>query len=144
MLKGKRAYICSPLSAKTREERLYNMGLAKASLDTVREVFHCRTYASHAYLPLMLDDTIPEERKLALSIGKQLLDFCDVLIICGGRISSGMEGEIRYAHDTGKEVYWLEGGPVSYTHLECLGDQAAENWPKQLFSKNTGLCKTVR
>ena len=20
-----------------------------------------------------------------------------------------MEGEIRYAHDTGKEVYWLEG-----------------------------------
>ena len=84
MLKGKRAYICSPLSAKTREERMFNMGLAKAYLDTIREVFHCRTYASHAYLPLMLDDTIPEERKLALSIGKQLLDFCDVLIICGG------------------------------------------------------------
>ena len=110
MLKGKRAYICSPLSAKTREERMFNMGLAKAYLDTIREVFHCRTYASHAYLPLMLDDTIPEERKLALFIGKQLLDFCDVLTICGGRISSGMEGEIRYAHDTGKEVYWLEGG----------------------------------
>ena len=89
---------------------MFNMGLAKAYLDTIREVFYCRTYASHAYLPLMLDDTIPEERKLALSIGKQLLDFCDVLIICGGRISSGMEGEIRYAHDTGKEVYWLEGG----------------------------------
>ena len=64
MLKGKRAYICSPLSAKTREERMFNMGLAKAYLDTIREVFHCRTYASHAYLPLMLDDTIPEERKL--------------------------------------------------------------------------------
>ena len=80
MLKGKRAYICSPLSAKTREERMFNMGLAKAYLDTVSQVFHCRTYASHAYLPLMLDDTIPEERKLALSIGKQLLDFCDVLI----------------------------------------------------------------
>ena len=51
MLKGKRAYICSPLSAKTREERMFNMGLAKAYLDTVREVFHCRAYASHAYLP---------------------------------------------------------------------------------------------
>ena len=36
MLKGKRAYICSPLSAKTREERMFNMGLAKAYLDTVR------------------------------------------------------------------------------------------------------------
>ena len=81
MLKGKRAYICSPLSAKTREERMFNMGLAKAYLDSDREVFHCRSYASHAYLPLMLYYTIPEERKLALSIGKQFLVFCDVLII---------------------------------------------------------------
>ena len=99
---------------------MFNMGLAKAYLDTIREVFHCRTYASHVYLPLMLDDTIPEERKLALSIGKQLLDFCDVLIICGERISSGMEGEIRYAHDTGKEVYWLEGGrdPFQYRKIK--------------------------
>ena len=122
MLKGKRAYICSPLSAKTKEERLYNMGLAKAYLDTIRQVFQCRTYASHAYLPLMLDDTIPEERKLALSIGKQLLDFCDVLIICGEKISSGMEGEIRHAYDTGKEVYWLEGGREPF-HLQQI-----ENW----------------
>lgn len=38
MLKGKRAYICSPLSAKTREERMFNMGLAKSYLDTIREV----------------------------------------------------------------------------------------------------------
>ena len=81
MLEGKRAYICSPLSAKTREERLENMMIAKIWLDTISRAFHCRTFASHAYLPLMLDDTIPEERELALSIGKQLLDFCDVLVI---------------------------------------------------------------
>ena len=122
MIKGKKAYICSPLSAKTKEERLFNMGLAKAYLDTISQVFHCRTFASHAYLPLMLDDTIPEERKLALSIGKQLLDFCDVLIICGGRISSGMKGEIRHAYDTGKEVYLLDGGREPF-HLQQI-----ENW----------------
>ena len=122
MLEGKKAYICSPLSAKTREERMFNMGLAKAYLDTISQVFHCRTFASHAYLPLMLDDTIPEERKLALSIGKQLLDFCDVLIICGGRISSGMKGEIRHAYDTGKEVYLLDGGREPF-HLQQI-----ENW----------------
>ena len=116
MLKGKRAYICSPLSAKTGKNECLTWGLAKAYLDTVSQVFHCRTYASLAYLPLMLDDTIPEERKLALSIGKQLLDFCDVLIICGERISSGMEGEIRYAHDTGKEVYWLKGGRIRFSY----------------------------
>ena len=122
MIKGKKAYICSPLSAKTKEERLFNMGLAKAYLDTISQVFHCRTFASHAYLPLMLDDTIPEERKLALSIGKQLLDFCDVLIICGGRISSGMKGEIRHAYDTGKEAYLLDGGREPF-HLQQI-----ENW----------------
>ena len=122
MLERKRAYICSPLSAKTKEERLFNMGLAKAYMDTISQVFHCRTFASHAYLPLMLDDTIPEERKLALSIGKQLLDFCDALIICGERISSGMEGEIRHAYDTGKEVYWLDGGQGSFQLRQI------ENW----------------
>ena len=122
MIKGKKVYICSPLSAKTKEERLFNMGLAKAYLDTISQVFHCRTFASHAYLPLMLDDTIPEERKLALSIGKQLLYFCDVLIICGGRISSGMKGEIRHAYDTGKEVYLLYGEREPF-HLQQI-----ENW----------------
>ena len=125
MIKGKKVYICSPLSAKTKEERLFNMGLAKAYLDTISQVFHCRTFASHAYLSLMLDDTIPEERKLALSIGKQLLDFCDVLIICGGRISSGMKGEIRHAYDTGKEAYLLDGGREPFhpaTDRELGGD----------------------
>ena len=88
MLKGKRAYICSSVVCKKPGKiECLTWGLRRPYLDTIREVFHCRTYASHAYLPLMLDDTIPEERKLALSIGKQLLDFCDVLIICGGRIS---------------------------------------------------------
>ena len=42
-------------------------------------------------------------------IGKQFLDLCDVLIICGRRISSGMEGEIRHAFASGKEVYWYDG-----------------------------------
>ena len=128
MLERKRAYICSPLSANTKEERLFNMELAKAYMDTISQVFHCRTFASHAYLPLMLDDTIPEERKLALSIGKQLLDFCDVLIICGGRVSSGMKGEIRHAYDTGKEVYWLDGGREPFQLRQI------ENWEEMDFT----------
>lgn len=109
MLEGKRVYICSPLSAETQEQRLFNMGIAKAHLDTISQIFNCRSFASHAYLPLMLDDTIAEERKLALSIGKQLLNLCGILVICGRRISSGMADEISYAFDAGKEVYWLNG-----------------------------------
>ena len=48
MLEGKRAYICSPLSAKTREERLENMMIAKIWLDTISRHFIA------AHLPLML------------------------------------------------------------------------------------------
>ena len=29
MIKGKKVYICSPLSAKTKEERLFNRGLRR-------------------------------------------------------------------------------------------------------------------
>lgn len=109
MLKGKRAYICSPLSDSRREQEKHNMEMAQFYMERMAALYHCRTFASHAYLPLMLDDKILEERKLALSIGKQLLDFYNILIICGRRISSGMEEEIHYAYDTGKEVYWYDG-----------------------------------
>ena len=44
--------------------------------------------------------------------------------------------------DEAAELFGFKEGEteaVSYTHL-----MAAENWPKQLFSKNTGLCETER
>ena len=109
MLEGKRAYMCSTLSDRQKKQRIHNIEMARFYLKRMEELYHCRTFASHAYLPLMLDDTISEERELALSIGKQFLDLCDVLIICGRRISSGMEGEIRHAFASGKEVYWYDG-----------------------------------
>ena len=63
MLDGKRAYICSPLSATTKEVRQQNMEKAKFYLMQIKRLYHCRTFASHAHLPLMLDDEIPEELK---------------------------------------------------------------------------------
>ena len=64
MLDGKRAYICSPLSATTKEVRQQNMEKAKFYLMQIKRLYHCRTFASHAHLPLMLDDEIPEEQRL--------------------------------------------------------------------------------
>lgn len=95
MLDGKRAYICSPLSATTKEVRQQNMEKAKFYLMQIKRLYHCRTFASHAHLPLMLDDEIPEEREAALQIGMILLTLCDVLVVCGPYISAGMAGEIR-------------------------------------------------
>lgn len=109
MLDGKRAYICSPLSATTKEVRQQNMEKAKFYLMQIKRLYHCRTFASHAHLLLMLDDEIPEEREAALQIGMILLTLCDVLVVCGPYISAGMAGEIKAAFEKGKEVYWYDG-----------------------------------
>ena len=68
MLQGKKAYICSPLSAPNPEGVQHNMELAKYYLMQMKRLYHCRTFASHAHLPLMLDDRIPEERETAKSM----------------------------------------------------------------------------
>ena len=94
MLEGKRAYICSPLSASTKEGRQQNMEKAKFYLMQIKRLYHCRTFASHAHLPLMLDDEIPQEREAALQIGMILLALCDVLVVCGPHISAGMTGPL--------------------------------------------------
>ncbi|MCB6415675.1 nucleoside 2-deoxyribosyltransferase [Faecalimonas umbilicata] len=108
MLSGRKAYICSPLSAPTEKEIRHNMEMAKFYLMRMRQIYHCRTFASHAYLPLMLDDTIQEERKVALQIGMKMLRLCDALIICGRRISAGMAKEIKAAFALGIEVFWYD------------------------------------
>lgn len=63
MLQGKKAYICSPLSAPTKEGIRSNMEDARKYMVMMKVRYHCRTIASHAYLPLMLDDRITEERE---------------------------------------------------------------------------------
>ena len=99
MLQGKKAYICSPLSARNPEGVQHNMELAKYYLMQMKRLYHCRTFASHAHLPLMLDDRIPEERETAMQIGALMLDLCEVLIICGSCISEGMRREIQTAFE---------------------------------------------
>ena len=80
MLQGKKAYICSPLSAPNPEGVQHNMELAKYYLMQMKRLYHCRTFASHSHLPLMLDDRVPEERETAMQIGALMLDLCEVLI----------------------------------------------------------------
>ena len=103
-----RGYICSPLSAPNPEGVQHNMELAKYYLMQMKRLYHCRTFASHAHLPLMLDDRIPEERETAMQIGALMLDLCEVLIICGSHISEGMRSEIQTAFVKGKDIYWYD------------------------------------
>ena len=74
----------------------------------MKRLYHCRTFASHAHMPLMLDDTIAEEREAGMRIGRVLMELCDTLIICGRHVSNGMKEEIQTAFTSEKEVYWYD------------------------------------
>ena len=83
-------YVCSPLSAPTRAEMLANAAKASTYMMKAEQEFGNRAVAPHAYLPFLLDDTVPEERALALEFGQKLLAMCTRLVVYGDRISSGM------------------------------------------------------
>ena len=108
-----RAYICSPLSAGSDEEFLENMHRARAYMLYAAKEMGMAARAPHAYLPMMLCDRIPNERALALRFGLRLLEESDILLVCGDRISLGMQGEILHAISIKSRIY-------TFSHLMYL------------------------
>ena len=100
-------YICSPLSAPTKEGIRKNMEKAAYYAGLVSGVTGCRAIAPHSFLPEYLDDDIPEEREAALAFGLDLLKLSKAIVVCGSRISSGMRGEIRLAGELNIPAYAL-------------------------------------
>lgn len=49
------------------------------------------------YLPLFLNDGIPEEHKSGIDIGRDLLRRSHVLVVCGGGISEEVKNDIAIA-----------------------------------------------
>lgn len=47
------------------------------------------------YLPLILNDAIPEEHKSGIDMGRDLLRRAHVLVVCGGRNRRGREKRHR-------------------------------------------------
>ena len=106
MLKKGMYYICSPLSASTKEEIQKNMLQARHYMESISQSFSCRAIAPHAYLPELLDDQSQRERSLGLAIGQVLLSWCDGLIVCGDVISSGMKKELEAAEKKQIPIYF--------------------------------------
>lgn len=101
----KRAYICSPLRADNPLGIYRNMNRARDYMAYAVSKMNYSAYAPHAYLPLLLDDSIPDERRLALWFGLKLLELCDVMLVCGNILSEGMRNEITHAAKYGKIIY---------------------------------------
>lgn len=97
-------YICSPLRGQTPEETYQNMLAARKYMLAAYRLTGDPAVAPHAYLPVVLDDMVPEEREYGLLAGKKLLYRCKKLYVCGDRISEGMKGEILEAAVLGRPI----------------------------------------
>ena len=119
MKKEDLVYICSPLSAPKKSDMKHNMIQAGVYAKMVTAHLECRAIVPHSFLPDYLDDHIEEEREVALAFGLSVLKLCKALVICGDRISNGMNGEIKMAREIGIPVYRLiETGISGITLVE--------------------------
>ena len=153
MKKNDLVYICSPLSAPTKEGIRQNMEKAAHYAHLVSGTFGCRAIAPHSFLPEYLDDHIPEEREAGLAFGLSVLKLSKAIIVCGSRISSGMRGEIRMAGELHIPAYALleqEGGAV-LAEIKKMPDTALpdkkgteKDWRHirvAFYLEETGLCR---
>ena len=88
----KLTYICSPCRGD------YEKNIIKAQ-EYCREAMNdgLLPLAPHVYFTQFVDDTNPEERKLGLRCGLQLLRHCQLIRVYGCEVSAGMYDEIQLA-----------------------------------------------
>lgn len=97
----KRAYICSPYSDPDPEIQMENMRRARLYMLYADEHMGYLARAPHAYLPMLLCDSIAAERAMALRFGLEVLEQSNILLVCGTVMSKGMKGEILHAAKLG-------------------------------------------
>ena len=86
-------YVCSPLKGDVET----NIENAKKFCEYVMKECGAIPIAPHIYFTQFLDDSIPEDREMALKAGKELLHKCDELWCFGENITPGMLDEMFFA-----------------------------------------------
>ena len=61
------------------------------------------------YLPLFLNDAVPEEHKSGIDISRDLLRRFRVLMVCGHNMTEAMKNDIAVARRLGTTATTLEG-----------------------------------
>lgn len=61
------------------------------------------------YLPLILNDAIPEEHKDGIDMSRNLLRCSHVLVVCGHTVTEAMKNDIAVAQRLGITATTLEG-----------------------------------
>jgi hypothetical protein len=111
----RRVILESPFAALTPEGIDANITYARRCLlDSLRRGE--APIASHLLYPQVLDDSIPEERKLGISAGWEWLFVAAAVVVYMDRgVSDGMRKGIAAAEDAGRPVQyrWIEDTDTS-------------------------------
>lgn len=70
-----------------------------------------------AFLRLILDDEIPDERKLGMQAGISLLWVCDEVWVFGDEITEGMKKEIIFAEKLNIKVKYISEKELKKTEV---------------------------
>ena len=85
-------YICSPYSGNIYENTKAAKRYSRFAVDC-----GCLPITPHLFFPQFMDDSDPEDRKLAFDLNYILLNKCSQIWVFGDYVSKGMEAEIRNA-----------------------------------------------
>lgn len=109
IVRDKKVYVCSAYRGDTES----NVRRARNYCEWLLQM-HAFPYCPHIYFTQMLDDEVPEERKLGINLGLQWLEQCDILVAfaVNNVISSGMLGEIFYAQKHNIPVCFINGEEI--------------------------------
>lgn len=96
-------YVCSPLRGDIETNIRRAHGYCRFVIQQ-----GALPQAPHAIFTAFLDDTIPEERQLGMSLGIELLKRSDELWVFGKRITEGMGAEIEVATERNIPIRYFD------------------------------------
>ena len=99
-----RVYVCVPLSVKNHEKMLETVCVANKYVRYVMKELQYFAIALHTYLPAFLNDKTFMQRDRLYDLRTQILKQCDILMICGERVSRDMKQEILFAIKERKQI----------------------------------------
>lgn len=98
------AYITAAWSGDTRADTQLAAGYCRAVYEA-----GFSPVCPMLYLPLFLNDAVPEEHKSGIDICRDMLRRSHVLVVCGHTVTEAMKNDIAVAQRLGITATTLEG-----------------------------------
>ncbi len=114
----KTIYVCSPLAGQIENNIRRAREFSKFVINEGG-----MPIAPHTIFTQLLDDLIPEERKLGMEMGIEMLKKSDEIWVFGDRISTGMAAEIKLAQEMKMPIYRVDERTFERTPFEAAPEK---------------------